>query len=87
MPVYGIPSLKPADDLDTRREVLYLFSRMTRQRRLAFLNGLIRKHELRIHAYSEVDSPSEQYFDFWLLAVQYHIPLQLALTDLEAFSK
>ena len=92
--VMGLNALLPLDDLDTRREIMYLFSRLLPDERVQFLrwctvrvNSKLRHNpEGEVFVYIEDTTEghvAESYFDFMALIVHYGLDWQPAVQELE----
>lgn len=89
-----LEDLRSWDDLDTRREIFYLISKLTPAERLNFLrwctercNSKLRHNPAGgVHVYIQdttAGHPAETYYDLAALVVHYGLSLPQALQELE----
>lgn len=88
----GILSLKEIDNLDDRREIFYLLSRLTPLQRIAFLywccdqanNRMIHRGEqTRVDITDPTGDPYHTMLSIAMLHAQYNLPIQRVLRGLE----
>lgn len=92
---YGLNALKPVDDLDTRREIMFLLQHMTAIERIEFLHWAAQRSNFKrnwqgpqVYIQDTTDGRVEEtYFDLMGLAVHYGLTWPEILSELEAVAR